>query len=272
VTGRALRGVVLYAVPLLLFLVVPNLAEGMLAQVLRGMGCVLVTSTVIAGLQRAVPSTAGARVFGLSHVLVLVGTCVGAVMAPLILGAVGLDITLVLASMMPVVGALVLVPALLRFDRDGAASLAALDPTVDVLRRLALFADANRATLYEVADRIAEVEEPAGVDVVRQGDVADDLFVLVSGTVRVTIEGPQGPRVVRQMTGPTYFGEIGVLHEVNRTATVTTEGPCRLWRVPGDAFLWAAGQAGLSNALTDNVRVRMGAQAPYLAAPLASGS
>jgi CRP-like cAMP-binding protein len=46
---------------------------------------------------------------------------------------------------------------------------------------------------------------------------------------------------------------------VNRTATVIAREPCTLWRVPASAFLDAAGQAGLSGALTDGVQIRLDA-------------
>ena len=52
-------------------------------------------------------------------------------------------------------------------------------------------------------------------------------------------------------------GEIGLLHRVPRTATVTACEPCVTWEIPADLFLSAASQAGLSSALTENVRVRV---------------
>ena len=60
------------------------------------------------------------------------------------------------------------------------------------------------------------------------------------------------------MEAPSYFGEIGLLHGVPRTATVITTEDSTLWSIKGESFLWAAGQAGLSGALTDNVTVRFG--------------
>ena len=60
------------------------------------------------------------------------------------------------------------------------------------------------------------------------------------------------------MSAPSYFGEIGLLHGIPRTATVTATQASTLWRIPADAFLLAATQAGLSGSLIDSVRVRIG--------------
>jgi hypothetical protein len=237
-----------YSLPLLAFLAVPVLAGGMATQVVRGAGCVLVTATVVAGLQRSVPSAVSGRVFGLSHILVMAGTSVGALLTPLLLRAWGLGTTIVIAAVVPLVAQLVILPALRNFDRQGAASLSALDPRVDVLRQLAIFHDASRSTLYEVADEATEIVVPDATDVVRQGDAADCLFVLVSGRVTVSMDGADGPVHLREMAAPAYFGEIGLLHGVARTATVATDGECVLWRITAPSFLTAVGQAGLSSA------------------------
>jgi CRP-like cAMP-binding protein len=92
--------------------------------------------------------------------------------------------------------------------------------------------------------------------VVTEGDVAEHLYVLVDGSVRVTTGRGDNLTLLRTMTAPSYFGEIGLIHGIPRTATVTAEGPCRLWQIPADAFLTAVSQAGLSGALTESVQLR----------------
>jgi CRP-like cAMP-binding protein len=62
---------------------------------------------------------------------------------------------------------------------------------------------------------------------------------------------------VRELRSPAYVGEIGIIHGIARTATVVTSTDCHVWKIPADAFLQAAGQAGLSGALTDGVMVRL---------------
>jgi hypothetical protein len=250
-------GMALYALPLVVFATRPDLGANLATQVVRGIGGVMVTSTVIGALQRAVPSSVSGRVFGLTHTLVLAGTSIGALGVLLALHTIGFTATLLVAAFVPFAAQLLIVPRFLRFDRAGNATLAALDPRVDLLRRLDLFRDASRATLYDVADHAVEEEVLAGVEIVREGDTADALFVLVAGVVEVTKQADVGQLTLRRMTAPSYFGEIGLIHSVPRTATVTAVGSCVVWRIPGSAFLAAAARAGISGALADSVRVRI---------------
>ena len=254
---RSVLGAALYCLPLLVFLASPLLPAALSVQAVRGAGCVVVSATVLAALQRAVPATVSARVFGTSHVLVMVGTSVGAVVAPVLVGAWGLGTAVAVVALVPLAGVLALAPALVAFDRRSAAATRALDPRVDVLRGLALFRDASRSTLYAVADGATEISVPAGTAVVAEGDPSDALYVLLEGSVDVSAAGPSGPRHLRTMGPGSYFGEIGLLHGVARTATVVSTVPCRLWRVPADTFLAAVTQAGVSGALTEGVRVRL---------------
>ena len=256
--GRLTIGMAGYCVPLLLFLLTPILPGSLAIQLVRGAGSVLVTATVIAGLQRMVPSRVSGRLFGLANVLVMVGTSTGALLAPLLIGVFGLSGTLGVVAIVPLVAQLALMPALTRFDRNGQAVLAELDPKVNVLRRLALFHDANRSTLYDVADNAVEVQVASGTAVVSQGETSEVLYVLRGGRVDVFIDDADGRNHVRRMEAPSYFGEIGLIHGVPRTATVVATEDCTLWEIPGDVFLWAASQAGLSGALTDNVATRLG--------------
>jgi CRP-like cAMP-binding protein len=114
--------------------------------------------------------------------------------------------------------------------------------------------------LYELADDVDEQAVAPGLPVVVEGDEADAFWVLVAGTVRVTAYTPDGPRHLRDLAGPDYFGEIGLLNQSPRTATVTTTSPCTLWRVPAGTFLGALAEAGLSSPLTDTVRLRLTAE------------
>jgi predicted MFS family arabinose efflux permease len=242
VAAIATGGIALSSVPLVCFLLEPGLGGSLATQVVRGFGCVLVTATVISSLQRAIPSAAAGPIFGLTHTLVLAGTCTGALAAPVLIQTAGLHATLVVAASLPLVLQLGALPALRRFDASAASQLAVSDPRVAVLRGLSLFQDASRATLIEMA---------SGAD-----ELAVDP-VLASGSVVVTSMRGDAPVVLRTMPAPAYFGEIGIIHGVPRTATVTTAEPCVLWRIPAETFLSAAVQAGLSGALSESVRVRL---------------
>jgi hypothetical protein len=254
--GPVTLGLAMSTLPLLVFLLQPNLGGGLAVQVVRGAGAVLVTVAVLTALQRTIPSVVAGRVFGATHVVVLVGTSAGALVVPVLLDLVGLDATIVIVALVPLAVALVCVPALRRYDASQQGLMRSMDPTVDVLRRLTLFQDANRATLYLLAESASEVKVDPGAAIVVQGEESDALYVLVSGTVAVTAQTLEGPRHLRDMTAPGYLGEIGLLHGVPRTATVAATEPCVLWRIPAEVFLRAAAQSGLSSALTETVRLR----------------
>ena len=249
-------GLLVYALPLMIFAFSPPIGGGIAIQVVRGLGSVLVASSVISGLQRAVPSAMAGRVFGATQSLVLAGTCVGAVAAPVLLAVAGFKATLLIVAVVPAAVQVVLIPFLVRFDRREESLLAALDPRVTTLRGLELLRDASRSTLYEIADGIVDVAVEPGAVIVREGDDADALFVLVSGTVEATAHSPAGPVLLRTMSAPNYFGEIGVMRGVPRTATVTAVAHSELWRVPAEVFAAALSEAGVSGALSDTVQIR----------------
>lgn len=250
-------GLLLYALPLALFatdLPVPVIIG---LQVVRGVGSVLASSSVLSALQRAVPSAMAGRAFGLTQSLVLAGTSLGAVIAPLLLDVTGYRATLLIAAVAPILLQAVMLPGLVRFDRRHVDLLTALEPRLAILRGLQLLRDASRATLYEIADGSEDLTVQPGAVIVREGEQADAFYVLVAGSLEATGVRDGQPVHLRTMTAPDYFGEIGLIHQVPRTATVTAVGATQLWRVPAAVFLGAVSDAGVSGALTDTVHLRL---------------
>ena len=248
-------GVLIFALPLPLFSLGSPVVS-LLAEAVRGFGCVVVTAAVLGGLQRSVPSSMAGRVFGTTQTLILSGTCVGAICAPPLFDLIGFDAAIVVFAVVPCAVQLAVLPGLRRFDKQGASVLAALDPRLVTLRTLDLFEHATRAMLYSIANDIEDVSVPAGTTVIAEGSVADALFVLVEGSVDVSTDGPTGSVLLRSMTAPSFFGEIGLVRGIPRTATVTAETTCVLWRIPAAAFLAAVSEAEMSGALSDTIHHR----------------
>ena len=96
--------------------------------------------------------------------------------------------------------ALLGLPTLLRADRTSAAVAARLRPRVELLSGLDLLADADRATLERLAAAAEEVVLPAGGVLIRQGDPADALWILVRGELSVCATGG-GVRAARAGPG-----------------------------------------------------------------------
>lgn len=100
----------------------------------------------------------------------------------------------------------------------------ASDPKLDLLRKVPLFAELSRRELQQVAQLADEIDLPADRVLMRQGDRGDSLFVLLEGGARVERNG----QVVAERGPGEFFGEIALVVEGPRTATVTLTRPSRL--------------------------------------------
>ncbi len=190
---------------------------------------------------------------------VLSAISLGALVTPVVVSAAGLrDGILVMAFGPFLVGALGY-PSLLAIDREAAARTQALAPRVAVLEGLGIFGGASRSILERLAAAATQVEFVPGSVIVREGDAAECLHVLVEGEVEVTASGEGGgpARVLRRMAAPSLIGEIGVLERIPRTATVTAIGACRCEQIDGETLLDALTSAPPSSTLMENARSRL---------------
>jgi DNA-binding transcriptional MerR regulator len=90
----------------------------------------------------------------------------------------------------------------------------------------------------EVVAAMAEVTLPAALPVFTQGDVADALYVVASGSVAVlvTVDGADGPLEVATLGAGQLFGELALLDGSPRTATIVTKEPTTLLRLECSTF------------------------------------
>jgi CRP-like cAMP-binding protein len=243
----------------------PGLA--FVVQIVRGAATLIVDVLAITSLQRAVPSEQLGRVFGLFFAFVLGAISLGALITPAVVSALGLNGGLLLMAFGPAALALLGAPALVRIDRRTRARAQALAPRVALLEQLDLFAAASRPTLERLADLGTEVTFVPGDVIVREGEPGDALYVLQDGDVEVTATGERAgpPRRIRTMQAPGYFGEIGVLEHIPRTATVTALVPCRCLRIEGTALLDALANEPASSSLMENARARLAVTHPSAA-------
>ena len=101
------------------------------------------------------------------------------------------------------------------------------------LKSLPLFDGLTTRQLIDLADEVREVVHPPETVVVREGDDADCLYLIVEGNVRVTT----GETLLAEMGVKSFFGEIAVLEGGHRTATVTTVERVRLLRLDRNDLL-----------------------------------
>jgi CRP-like cAMP-binding protein len=252
-------GVAGYCLPTALLTVIHQPELAFVLQVLRGGSTLVVDVLAIAALQRAVPDEQLARVFGVFFAFVLGAISLGALVTPAIVGLFGLDAALLTMAFAPFALGLLGYPALAAIDRRTAERAAALAPRVALFEQLDFFASASRPILERLAGLATEASIPAGTAVVREGDTADAVYVLAEGEVDVTARGEAEPgeQTIRHMTAPSYFGEIGVLARIPRTATVTATTGLRVLRLDGRALLDVLISAPPSSSLMENARTRL---------------
>jgi len=100
----------------------------------------------------------------------------------------------------------------------------ATDEKLKLLKTVPLFALCDERSIERLGMLVEEVDLPAGRVLFRQGDTAQELFIIVSGQVRIERDG-----AVLANSGPgDFFGEIALVTEGTRTATATCVSPCRL--------------------------------------------
>lgn len=98
------------------------------------------------------------------------------------------------------------------------------DPKIDVLRSVPLFGSCDVKDLKRVAAIADELDVPDGSIIAREGSTDGQLAVIVEGTVRLDRDG-----VALRTIGPgEYIGELGLLDNVARATTATSEGLVKL--------------------------------------------
>jgi len=224
--------------------------------IVGGGAYVVVEVFVVTQIQRVVPDELLARVFGLLMSFGAIATAAGSVLAPLLEHTVGLRWAVALSGVATVVVTLVLAPSLPAITRAATARRLELAPKVDVLAALAIFSDLDDLALERLAAAVTEETVEPGTVVLREGDPADDLFIVRSGVLDVrSTGGTAAPARFANAMGPgDWFGEIGLIERLARTATVTATTRSTLWRISGDVFL-AALEAG--PAVPDALRLGM---------------
>lgn len=188
----------------------------------------VITRTMV---QRFSPVWAMGRMFGLLEGVTLAGLAVGAASVPLMVRVVGTEMAFVILAMaLPGV-------VLLSWSRLGSADRHADVPALvlSVLRSVETLAGLQPAALEAMARGARLRTLGPGETVIAEGDDGDEMFVLVEGKVEVA---RQGRRVATVGAGE-MIGEMALMSDASRIATVTTIGPTKLVVVDRDGFLSA---------------------------------
>jgi CRP-like cAMP-binding protein len=107
---------------------------------------------------------------------------------------------------------------------------------VELLRRIPMFAKVEPAKLKLLAFTSERIVYEPGQDLFRQGDVADAAFLIVDGDADVIVDSPKGPLTVANLGKNEFVGDIGILCDVPRTATVRAVSRLTTLRISKELF------------------------------------
>lgn len=224
-TPTLLVGVALTSTSLMLIGVLPAAALFLAG---AGIGYSVVDVANRTLLQRTVPVDSMASVFGLLESTSMAALAVGSILAPLLASAVGITNAF---AVMGVITASVLVLIWRPLRRAEDTATVAVE-ALDTLTSVDMFAALQPAVQEALAREAGFEDTTPGSVVVREGDTGDTMWVIVSGAVSVTRQG----REVATLGPGNLFGEIALLADRPRIATVTALEPCRLLTLDRSGF------------------------------------
>jgi len=111
-----------------------------------------------------------------------------------------------------------------------------LQEDVDLLRNVPLFRNLDAAKLKLLAFTSERLTYSAGESLFNQGDSGDTAYVIVQGEADIIIDTPAGPITVATVKQNDWVGEIAILCDVPRTATITAKSKLTTLRISKDVF------------------------------------
>jgi MFS family permease len=238
-------GIFIWGVPIALVAIWPNQAFVLVLLAVVGIGNTIVDVSGMTLLQRSAPDEVLARVFGVLESLLLLTVALGAIAAPLLLKWLGTRGALIVAgALLP----LVVIPA---WPRLNAIDQAAEVPVerLELLRANPIFAPLPGSTLEQLAHALEDVHAAAGEEIVRQGASGDRFYLVKDGALDVYVDG----ELVQSLEPGDSFGEIALLRDVPRTATVRARTDVVLYALDRRHFLAAVTGFGPSLSAAEGV-------------------
>lgn len=182
-------------------------------------------------LQRSVPAQLLGRVFGVLEGMMMAGYALGALLVPLLVSVGGSRLALLgVAAVLPLAAA------------TGGRGLVTLDteaavPVVEIalLRSLPLFAELPPPAIEGLAAALKPAQVSAGTVLIHEGEPGDAYFAIAAGELDVHQDG----RFLRRCGRGDGVGEIALVRDVPRTATITAHTSATVYRLGREPFLAA---------------------------------
>jgi hypothetical protein len=262
-TGQLLAGSgLLMGLPLALLAVTSHLWVAGALMVVEGVGNIMLDVLFVTLLQRACPEALLGRVYSLQDSAGSLAQLAGTVAAPLLVTNLNLEVALLVGGGALVGASLLLLPALRAISVRTEAERLRLAPFADALGALGIFGETSQAARERLARNIVVTTVAAGESVFREGDTPADLYVIRSGELIVSTEADGE---VRRLASGDWFGEIGLLRTVPRTATISVAEDAELWAIPGAVFVDAvASQERMPEPLAATMGTRLARTHPHL--------
>ena len=236
VSGRRLAaiqgiGVALWGLPLVLCGALPYAPLVVALMGVIGVGNALVDVGVFTLLGRLVPEELLGRVFGTLESLIALTVALGSLITPAVIAVAGLRGALVVLGVLAPLAVLVAWRRLRVID----ASIVIRDEEIGVLKRVAMLEPLPLPMIETLANHVSHSEVDAGRAVFHQGDAGDRFYVIEDGEADVIGDG----HLVRTLRSGDCFGEIALLRDTPRTATVRARTTLRLYTLSRADFMLA---------------------------------
>jgi Cyclic nucleotide-binding domain/Transmembrane secretion effector len=207
----------------------PSVVAAVLLIACTGLAGAVFDTTGRTLLQRSAPSEAIAGVFSILESLMDFGLVTGAVVVRVALAIGGIRAALIA----PAVCAVLLMAVLWRRLWNIDASVTIPHVEIQLLRSIPIFAALPAPSLEGVARDLVPLAVPDGTVVIREGDRGDRYYAVADGELAVSQNGSM-LRIVARGDG---FGEIALIQDVPRQATVTTVSDALLYSLEKESFL-----------------------------------
>jgi MFS family permease len=224
-------GLLLTAAPLAAAAAVSSLPPALILMGALGVGAVFCQVNSVTLLQRSIENEVMGRVFAVLESLLMAGLAIGSVVTPGLVGWLGPRGAMIAAGAVLPVLIVWLWPSLRRIDAEAVIA----EEPLELLRRIALFAQLPEPVLERLAATATSVSVGADQIVVSRGEAGRHFYVIATG--RAAVELDDG--TTRELGPGDFFGEIALLRDVPRTATVRAVEALRIYAVERDEFIAA---------------------------------
>jgi len=222
-------GLLLWGLPIALVAVWSNFAFVLVLFAIVGLGNTLVDVAGMTLLQRSANDEVLGRVFGVLESLILATIAIGSLVAPGLVSLFGAKAALIVTGAFLPTLLVPLWPMLRRVDEFAHVPTEPLE----LLRATSIFAPLPPTVLERLASLATEVRVPALTPVFEQGDAGDRFYLIAGGEATVEVDDVETSTLARG----DFFGEIALLHDVPRTATVRAAVDGAVWALDQEEFL-----------------------------------